>query len=138
LIPVETGGDTIGGTIIMKIRLAHRIAINTHDHLHARVTQFYRALGLETQELAPGLVSLAPAPYSLFVVAWEPTPPADGELCLQAETDDLDDLKARVEAGDGEIVYFGDDPNSPGRRHLWFRDPAGTLMNVIELDEEAK
>lgn len=119
----------------MLLRFTRNVALNTKQGLATQTADFYRSLGLEVQEIAPDFHSLGPAKYACFVVAWDPEPSSASELCLQLETDDLEEVKARIESGQGEIVYFGDDPNSPGRRHLWFRDPVGTLINVVEATD---
>jgi predicted enzyme related to lactoylglutathione lyase len=118
----------------MILRMTKNVAINTTAPLNEKTAQFYRALGCETKQFAPDFTALGPSPFSCYVVSWEPRPEGNGEVCLQFETDNLDEAKSRVEQGLGQIVYFGADENSPGKRHLWFRDPAGNLMNVIEMD----
>jgi hypothetical protein len=50
---------------------------------------------------------------------------------LQIETDDLPTLRQRVIDGGGTIEFFGDDPNTPGKQHMWFRDPVGILVNAV-------
>lgn len=120
----------------MTIRFTRNVALNARPEMRRTVTDFYRALGLDAKSIAPALDAIGPAPYgSLLVVSWDPPPLAAGELCVQMESDDLDAVRDSVAAGGGSIVFFGDDPNAEGKRHLWFRDPVGVLVNVIELAE---
>lgn len=118
----------------MFLRFTRNIAINAKKGHTTETASFYRSLGLEVREIAPGFNSLEPADYACFVVSWDPEPSSAGEVCLQLETNDIEEVKARIESGRDELVYFGDDPNSPGRQHLWFRAPVGTLINVVEAN----
>lgn len=117
----------------MKIRFTKNIAINTKPGANSRTADFYRALGLEAKTYAADFTAFGPAPFSCYVVSWSPVPEGEGEVCLQFETDDLEEVKSRVERGGGKILSLGPDRNNPGRSHLWFRDPAGNLLNVVEM-----
>lgn len=117
----------------MKLQFTKNVAINTDPTLNQKVADFYKSLGMDSKQFAPGFTVLGPSPYSCYVVSWEPKPAAKGEICLQFETDDLTAVRERVESGEGKVIYFGADPNTAGKQHLWFRDPSGNLINVIEM-----
>jgi hypothetical protein len=117
----------------MQLRFTKNVAINVDPSRNAETAAFYRSLGLESKQLAPDFTVLGPSPYPCYVVSWDPKPKAESEICLQFETDDLQEVKERVESGQGIVVFFGPDENSDGKSHLWFRDPVGNLINVVEM-----
>jgi len=117
----------------MKLQFTKNVAINTKPSENSSVSTFYKSLGLDSKQFAPDFTILGPSPYSCYVVSWDPPPQGKSEICLQFETDDLNEAKKRIEAGNGKIVYFGKDENSEGKQHLWFRDPGGNLINIIEM-----
>jgi hypothetical protein len=119
--------------VFMKLQFTKNVAINTDADSNTKTSEFYKSLGLDSKQFAPDFTVLGPSPYSCYVVSWDPKPNSKGEICLQFETDNLLEVKKRVESGEGKIVFFGPDENSPGKQHLWFRDPVGNLINVIEL-----
>ncbi|MBP9706168.1 MAG: hypothetical protein KBD78_00890 [Oligoflexales bacterium] len=116
----------------MKIRFTGNIAINTLESNHKTLEDFYKNLGLESKNLAENFSSLEPSPFACFLVSWDPKPKGLGEICLQLETDDIISVHHAVIAKNCEVLFFGDDPNNIGKRHLWFRDPSSVLVNVIE------
>ena len=117
----------------MRLVFRKNVALNVDPAANSQVAGFYESLGLESKKLTPDFTVLGPAPYSCYVVSWEPRPAGKAEVCLQFETDDIEEARKRILAGKGEIVSFGEDPNSPGKHNLWFRDPAGNLMNIVEM-----
>jgi catechol 2,3-dioxygenase-like lactoylglutathione lyase family enzyme len=117
----------------MKIRFTKNVAINTKAAANGKTAAFYQSLGLDSKQVTPDFTVLGPAPYSCYVVSWEPKPDSESEICLQFETDDIAEVKKRVETGQGKVVSFRIDENSPGKHNLWFRDPAGNLINVVEM-----
>lgn len=116
----------------MKLRFTKNVAINVDSAANIKVAEFYKSLGLESKQFAPDFTVLGPSPYSCYVVSWEPTPRSKGEVCLQFETDNIEEVKTQVERMQGTVISYAEDPNAPGKKNLWFRDPVGNLMNVIE------
>jgi predicted enzyme related to lactoylglutathione lyase len=119
----------------MILRFTKNIAINTRAGAAEAVAGFYSKLGLETKELAPKFTTLGPAPYSCYVVSWEPQPDGDSEIALQFETDDIAEVRRRAEENGGTILSFEQDAHNPDMMNLWFRDPGGNLINVTEIGD---
>lgn len=117
----------------MKLQFTKNVAINTKASANGKVAGFYKSLGLDSKQITPDFTILGPSPYSCYVVSWEPPPDAESEICLQFETDDIQEVKRRVEAGQGKVVSFGPAKDDPDKRNLWFRDPGGNLINVMEM-----
>ncbi len=117
----------------MILRFTKNIAINTRPEHTEQAAAFYKGLGLETQPLAEDFVVLGPAPFSCYVVCWEPQPSGQAEVALQFETDSIEEVKRRAEAQGAMVLAYGPDPHAPARRNLWFRDPQGVLINVTEM-----
>lgn len=54
-----------------------------------------------------------------------------GHACLQADRDEYEDWRERVESAGVEIVH---DHDWGGRRSFYFKDPAGNLLEIAEGD----
>lgn len=117
----------------MIMRFTKNIAINVETYNNEMLVKFYKNLGLETKEYGYEFTGLHPSPYKCYIVSWELTDEEGGKVCLQFETDNLQEARSRVESLGGKIIYYGSDPESNGKNHFWFRDPVGNLVNIIEI-----
>ena len=117
----------------MKLRFTKNIALNTIASENSKLADFYKNLGFDSEQYASDFTVLRPAEFSCYVVSWEPKPVNKAEICLQFETDDIEEVKKRILEKSGEVISYGDDPNADGKKTLWFRDPTGNLINVVEI-----
>lgn len=90
---------------------------------------FYRAGGQVVLVFNPAETATPPAPDAAL-----PVPPhgaeGPGHLCLAASAEELDLLRARLEAAGVAIEADFHWPN--GARSIYFRDPAGNSLEIAE------
>lgn len=110
------------------------------DNLSAAEEFYTQKLGLELNDVGPGLLSLrAGNGYAVLIYAKDHHEPGSHTV-LNFPVDDIDSAVDELRSAGVEFETYADGPlatnekgiATPGPKQAWFRDPAGNILSVIQ------